>query len=557
MSSHTATYQGRLILTPQQEAFLTGYAEHYNHVERLLYADMCRKGSPAASFKKDYLIEHGISARQFNAIGRNLEGKISSVMELLPLHKQETLSRIAQLEKTIKKTKNEFKLHQKKRKLFNQRKKFERIEQQIEAHEARICFGSRALFRKQFNLESNGYISHEDWKKDWEAKRNSQFFILGSGDETTGNQGCTATVNPDGTFNLKIRSLSKVATYLEIKNISIPYGQQVIQAAIDQHALLLVQQKQAASDRRVAVKAGYVAEKQKKPLGPALSYRFLRDGKGWRIFITTEVPETKKVSIKHSGTIGVDINADCLAVTEIDRFGNIVKTQILQLVTYGKSTDQAEAIIGDTVKELIEIAVKAQKPIIIENLKFAKKKAELEGESKKYARMLSSFAYNRIVQNIKSRAHRLGIEIREINPAYTSTIGLVNYTKKLGISTHQAAAYAIARRGGGFRENPSVKKETTFPTSKGDHVTFCLPVRNRKKHVWSFWADVKKDTTAVLAAHFRPPDNGEPEESIRTGATKKASNKPPKSKCPEFTVRSRDVNRQQHCSAGVIDDIPW
>lgn len=72
------TYQGRLkdLAVGQSEA-LDAYASHYNHIERRLYADMRRYGASAASFKNSYLVEYGLTARQFNAIGRNLEGKIA------------------------------------------------------------------------------------------------------------------------------------------------------------------------------------------------------------------------------------------------------------------------------------------------------------------------------------------------------------------------------------------------------------------------------------------------------------------------------------------------
>jgi IS605 OrfB family transposase len=366
----------------------------------------------------------------------------------------------------------------------------------------------------------NGYLNHDEWKSDWTAKRNNQFYVLGSKDETSGCQGCVMTVNPDGTYNLQLRLMDKLITkssgkHAEIKNISIKYGVDVIRKALQN--------------------------------GQALSYRFLRDDKGWRVLISTDGPEVQMVSIKHAGKIGIDINADCLAATEIDRFGNLVNSEVIHLVTYGKNADQAEAIIGDAVKITVDLAIKACKPIVIEKLKFSKKQAELEGENPKSARMLSSFAYNKIIQSIKSRAYRFGIEVIEVNAAYTSIIGLVNYSKKLGISTHQAAAFAIARRGSGFRERPIQEKEATIPTPKGDHVTFSLPARNREKHVWSFWSEVKKSTTAVLAAHIRPP-NGDPAKKIKPKTSKR--------KCPVFSVRSRNAS-QQNCSADEMDAIPW
>mgnify|MGYP000850300864 CR=1 FL=1 len=133
--------------------------------------------------------------------------------------------------------------------------------------------------------------------------------------------------------------------------------------------------------------------------------------------------------------------------------------------------------------------------------------------------------------------------VNEVNPAYSSIIGLITYAQKKGISVHHAASLVIARRGCGLRERP-IQGEATVPTPKGDHVTFTLPARNASKHVWSFWSDVRKLHTAVLAAHFRPPQ-GEP-------LARRS-----KSKCPIFTVRLRNANRSQHCSVNVMDEIPW
>ena len=512
-SKSVATYQGRPVLSPEQEAFLAAYSGHYNHVERKLYAEMQRDGKPAASFKNDYLIRFDMTARQFNAIGRNLEGKIASIKELLPLRKQETETRIGKAKKVIGKIKNPVKLHQKQRRLHALEDRLTAIKTQIESGDPRICFGSRKLYRKQFTLAENGYADHQAWLDDWQFKRNSQFYVLGSKDETSGCQGCTITANLDGTFNLKIRSLSKVATYCTIDNLAIPYGQDKIREAM------------------------------RHP--QAISYRFLRDSKGWRVFVTTALPEVTTISVKAAGAIGIDINADCLAVSEINRHGNLVGTQVIPLIIYGKTTEQAKALVGDVVKQVVTQAVQSAKPIVVEKLDFAKKKAELEQEDPKQARMLSSLAYHAIVQGIKSRAYRLEIEVIEVNPAFTSIIGLVNHATQKGISVHQAAALAIARRGCGFRERPTMAVEATVPTAKGDHVTFSLPVRNRGKHVWSFWSNVRKTHKAVLAAHFRPLKRDP------------LGLRPSKRKGPIYTAQSRVANRRQHCSAGVMEDIPW
>ena len=61
------------------------------------------------------------------------------------------------------------------------------------------------MWRKQYNLEANGYTNHAEWLKDWRATRSDEFFVLGSKDETAGCQLCVATVADDGSLTLRLR----------------------------------------------------------------------------------------------------------------------------------------------------------------------------------------------------------------------------------------------------------------------------------------------------------------------------------------------------------------
>ena len=151
-------------------------------------------------------------------------------------------------------------------------------------------------------------------------------------------------------------------------------------------------------------------------------------------------------------------------------------------------------------KRVIAAAVRSLKPIVIERLDFEKKKAALENEGSKRARMLSGFGYKQTVQNLKAAAFRAGVEVIEVNPAYTSTIGMVNYAHRYGISVHQGAAIAIARRSLGLSERPATR--VTLLPRGGDHVTFPLPERNRGKHVWSLWSTVSRQIRVALTAHL-------------------------------------------------------
>ena len=116
------------------------------------------------------------------------------------------------------------------------------------------------------------------------------------------------------------------------------------------------------------------------------------------------------------------------------------------MVPYGKSRHQAEAIIGDAVADVVCYAREAGKAIVIERLDFRQKKAVLEGESRRYCRMLSSFSYGKAKAYFLSRGYREGVEVYQVNPAFSSVIGRVKFMERYGLSIHQAAALVLARR---------------------------------------------------------------------------------------------------------------
>ena len=162
------------------------------------------------------------------------------------------------------------------------------------------------------------------------------------------------------------------------------------------------------------------------------------------------------------------------------------------LVTYGKSQHQAEAIIGDAVAEVVAYAREAGKPIVIEKLDFRRKKAALEGESRRYSRMLSSFSYGKIKAYFLSRGYREGVEVHQVNPAFSSVIGRVKFMERYGLSVHQAAALVLARRLLGCSER--IPRRWVAPVGNGVQVAFTVPVRKRVKHVWTYWGAICRDS---------------------------------------------------------------
>ncbi len=519
------TYQTRLKNLPEaQQKALDDCASLLSHVKHKLFAKVQAedefKGSILNQTKSSFLSRFGISARHFNSIWFQLRGMCDSYKSNLKRHiadNQERLKNVNKnIEKLIKKEvepekqqKLQRQIHQKKRRLAQIEKRLEQLKSDEKTGQVRICFGSKKLFKAQFNLEANNYESFEQWKEDWEKARHNQFVLMGSKDETSGNQLCSARLQEDGTFTLRLRLPDNLVPthgkYLEIPSVKFEYGQEVIEAA-------LLQNKKRR-ERKTRQDFSY------KYYGQAITYRFLRDAKGWRVFvIVAKMPINHLKTIKHAGTIGIDLNANHVAMTETDRFGNPIVTQTLKLNTYGKSQGQTEAIIGEVVKKIVKHSEETLKPIVIEDLDFSKKKNALrENSSKRHARMLSSFIYSKFKESLESRAFRCGVRIYKVNPAYTSVIGRVKFAHRYGLTVHHAAALAIARRLCRFSERaPSgCRNEVLIPNNKGGHVTFSLPVRNRGKHVWSFWRRASRKLKSVVhVAHV-----GAAELTVRSSQT--------------------------------------
>ena len=496
-----ATYQTRVsgyvgLDRGAGDAALAAYAELYGQVERNLFADVAA-GRSAAPLKRDYIREHGIPARLFSGVRVSLEGKVSAVRAAQRLRVDSLERRIAPGERQVAKDEEQgrwHQVHEKRRRLANLRSRLAGLETDIGAGRVRLCFGSKRLWRKREHLEANGYASHEEWLQDWRDARSNEFFVLGSRDETSGCQLCVASIADDGSLTLRLRMPDCLAKqhgkYLVIEGVRFAYGHGQVLAALESNA------EYAAYRREHGDQAARATA-----LGQAISYRFKRDGKGWRVFATTELPEVEITTDRRRGAIGVDLNADHLAVADTDASGNCINAWRVPLVTYGKFQRQSEALIGDAVASVVEYAREVGKPIVIERLDFRQKKAVLEGESRRYSRMLSSFSYGKVKAYFISRGYRQGVEVHQVNPAFSSVIGRVKFMERYGLSVHQAAALVLARRLLGCSER--IPRRRVCPVGNGVQVAFTVPVRKRVKHVWTYWGAVSRQLRPALAAQHR------------------------------------------------------
>lgn len=268
----------------------------------------------------------------------------------------------------------------------------------------------------------------------------------------------------------------------------------------------------------------------------------MRDAKGWRVLASSERVDDREVSNTSLGAVGVDINVDHLAVSETDRFGKLIDSFRIPCVTNGKTSDQRLDAVRCAAKAAVAHAAWAGKPLVLERLDFTRKKQELgTSVNPRYSRMLSSFAYGGLVQALKSSALLQDVATVEVNPAYTSVIGRVKYAKPLGITTHQAAALVIARRGMGYGEVAPTRLET--PDGKSDHFVMHLPARNRSVHDWPHWAKIRSQLLETLAGWHRLRRLAALEDAAKTAASRGQS--------VSATARSRPSSRWPNRSASA------
>jgi len=458
--TRTFTYETRLVLEDKQERILAAYGKLFGRIEHSLFRDYISSGSLRQN-KNNYLSVFGITARQFNSIAVSLEGKIKAYKASRDLHIENLDDKCKKLKKkteTLSKGKKHRSLEQK---LELLQRKLQTYKEEKAAGKISLCFGGRKLFHAQFALEENGYSSHEEWRQAWEDKRSSQVFSLGSKDETAGNQSCTLMIDHQGELQVRLRLPDVLAKEQGVKHLFFShvhwrYGGKDILDALQ---------------RKVA-----------------MSYRFLRDKKGWRLFISFVKEKALEVTREQAGSIGIDLNEHHVALTEIDYKGNFLQKKTVPLSLYGKSKEQAKALLGDVCKEIVSFAKEKGKPLIVEKLDFKKKKSEAKEFWTKQARMLSSFHYSKFSEGLMSRAFREGVGCFAVNPAMTSQIGFLKFSKRYGLNRHHAAALCIARRF--YRYSEDLPKSNITVVDKGVSYSFPVPVRNRGEHVWAPWKKI-------------------------------------------------------------------
>ncbi len=208
------------------------------------------------------------------------------------------------------------------------------------------------------------------------------------------------------------------------------------------------------------------------PMNGAKTWHFYRKDNKWVVAVQFTPAAVPQVSRRlNYGCIGIDMNPGSVGWAYVDMDGNLKAHGQIPLLM-GLPRGQQDAQIVAACLQIAAVASIFSCPVVCEDLDFAAKKSQLREKSRKYARMLSGWAYSRFYQLLESILSNRGISLLKRNPAYTSLLAMVKYARMYGLSSDVAAALTIARRGMNLSER--------IPPA----ITAYLEV-NSRKHVWS------------------------------------------------------------------------
>jgi IS605 OrfB family transposase len=283
----------------------------------------------------------------------------------------------------------------------------------------KVVFGGRKLFEqlKRKHLSGKALLA---LKREWKEKR--QGFLYSRGDATK-----------KGNPNLRLES-QKGALWLRVNLGNGAHVQALVKTAHPQ--LNALRERAYAS----------------LPYNVTLQ---LKEGKVYAHFTwSKELPPP--VHTRANGVLGIDVNADPyhLALAVVSPDGNLTRYQVLSLAEVDSAPNKGakELALWKVAHQVVAVAEEHGVAIATERLKYLRKSRRGDGSGRHFRRKQHCFAYRSLLEKIHSLARKRGVEVLEVNPKDTSTIGMLKYAPQLHLSKDVAAAYVIGRRALGYEE---------------------------------------------------------------------------------------------------------
>jgi len=291
-----------------------------------------------------------------------------------------------------------------------------------------VVFGGKRLFEKLCRNHLTGKL-RERLKKQWRELRQGTLISIGS----KADKGNRLTRFEDLNGQLYIRITTGNREFIYAKVLREPSN---------------------SKDKWITFMAMLLESWQTQSYFPYTVELKLRDGEVYGN-VSFEIPTPKVKYTKEKGVIAIDTNASPihLAIAEVSKTGELLSYQTISLhhlLGLSKNAkDHQEWILAN---KLLDLAIEKGKAIAVENLKKLRKGKRGDGKAK-LRRILHQWNAKKLLQKIKRVAMLKGVEVVEVNPAYTSIIGMLKYAPQLNIDKDIAGAYVIGRRALGFKED--------------------------------------------------------------------------------------------------------
>lgn len=391
------------------------------------------------TLQKKFMADYKISRRTTDSILKNVKGRIKALEEFKKYEASQKEQKIKNFNKEIdkldkkilefqEKMKNKIKVNHlkywnlKKSRVFKKMKlnkfqmRLKQLKWEIKTGHYKLCFGTKKL------LKSN--------KKEFLLQRDSQMSYIGSQDETSRNQMFQLDYNnQNNQFEIKLRKdfgFDKEEKYVFGKCYFNNHKNKLIEA---------------------------LENKNSTPL----TYSIIRKNGRYYLHCTFEYRIENKdlfLTRKNYGTIGVDFNKGFLAISEIDKNGNLIKTDNLKY-HFGKG-NKTQSDLENCISKIVKRSLETGKDVCFEDLNFKDKKSKtMTGKTdkgKKYNNMLHSLVYSLYDKLITNIAFRNKIGIIKVYPTWTSWIAKNKFCERMKLNIHIGAAFVIARRGLGIKD---------------------------------------------------------------------------------------------------------
>ena len=419
----------------------------------------------------------GVSKRTANSIISEAQGRFQSLKELKYVEQRQRGHKIRELECQVSKldakirkmnpgiavneaTDKEIKqyriwkqsIYWKRQRLNKFRLRLARQSELIRRGVYSICFGTAEFFSAQRRLRENGFRSHRGWYNAFVKNRDKNIFYLGSKDECCGNQMFQLKYDPrKDMFKATVRTNNDDKKYIN-GYVDFKYQKNALIEQLAKNAAGAGKVKEVLPDGKVKYKTAYNG-------GEApLSCRAIRRGNKWylQVILTLTRNEQDLATKIGNGAFGLDYNDGYIAAAETDAQGRLAGMHEYWLEFHGAGS-KAESEIREAVAEIVGMAKRAGKHLVVEDLDFEDKKSKQQkGGNPVYNRMLHLFDYGRYRDTLHNSCFRNNVGLTKVNPRDTTKIGKELYCYAMKLSAHQAAAYVIARRGQGFEDKLAV-----------------------------------------------------------------------------------------------------